>query len=236
MYGFWLPRFLRRRVYQVVVRPTKQGEFLVFPFAWHRGGKGYALSRSLLKELDAPLLAGTVIQNRGKPQNASILYSKEGLVQSSYVKRGLTPFGEYIPFLALSEFLSPFAERVVDFIPGDRRVVHEISGKILGPRICYEIIHDDLVRDMAKNSEALIVQTNSATFANTAQSAQQLAITRIRAVEHSKYILSVSTIGISAFIDNNGKVIDRTLENKKASLTGELFLSKYVTPVNRLFR
>ena len=56
MYGFWLPRFLRRRVYQVVVRPTKQGEFLVFPFAWHRGGKGYALSRSLLKELDAPLL------------------------------------------------------------------------------------------------------------------------------------------------------------------------------------
>jgi len=149
---------------------------------------------------------------------------------------GLTPFGEYIPLRSLSEFLSPFAERVVDFIPGDRRVVHEISGKKLGPIICYEIIHDDLVRDMAKNSEALIVQTNSATFANTAQSAQQLAITRIRAVEHSKYILSVSTIGISAFIDNNGKVIDRTLENKKSSLAGELILSKYVTPVNRFFR
>jgi apolipoprotein N-acyltransferase len=89
---------------------------------------------------------------------------------------------------------------------------------------------------MAKNSEALIVQTNSATFANTAQSAQQLAITRIRAVEHSRYILSVSTIGISAFIDNNGKVIDRTMVNKKASLNGELILSKYVTPVNRFFR
>jgi apolipoprotein N-acyltransferase len=59
---------------------------------------------------------------------------------------------------------------------------------------------------MAKRSEALIVQTNSATFANTAQSAQQLAITRIRAVEHSRYVLSVSTIGISAFIDNNGRV------------------------------
>ncbi|MFN7902067.1 MAG: hypothetical protein ACK5O1_04440 [Holosporales bacterium] len=56
MYGFWLPKFLRRRVYQVLVRPTKQGEFLVFPFAWHRGGKGYALSLSLLKELNAPLL------------------------------------------------------------------------------------------------------------------------------------------------------------------------------------
>lgn len=191
---------------------------------------------SLTNELDVPLLAGTVIQSQGKPQNASILYSKEGVAQSSYVKRGLTPFGEYIPLRALSEFLSPFAERVVDFIPGDRRVVHEISGKILGPIICYEIIHDDLVRDMAKNSEALIVQTNSATFANTAQSAQQLAITRIRAVEHSRYILSVSTIGISAFIDNNGKVIDRTMENKKASLNGELILSKYVTPVNRFFR
>jgi apolipoprotein N-acyltransferase len=88
---------------------------------------------------------------------------------------------------------------------------------------------------MAENSEALIVQTNSATFANTAQSAQQLAITRIRAVEHSRYILSVSTIGISAFIDNNGRVTKRTPEGKKSFLLGELMMSKYLTPVNRLF-
>lgn len=54
MFGFWLPKPLRRSLYRVLVRPTKQGEFLVFPFAYHRGGKGYVVSRTLLKELDAP--------------------------------------------------------------------------------------------------------------------------------------------------------------------------------------
>jgi apolipoprotein N-acyltransferase len=86
---------------------------------------------------------------------------------------------------------------------------------------------------MAVNSQALIVQTNSATFANTAESAQQLAITRIRAVEHSREILSVSTIGISAFIDSNGKVASQTPENRKAYLLGSLTMSDHRTVIDR---
>jgi apolipoprotein N-acyltransferase len=190
---------------------------------------------SLVGDLEVPLIAGVVAQSKDGPQNASILYSKNGVPQSVYVKRGLTPFGEYMPFRSIAELINPYAKNVVDFIPGDRRVTHKIQGKRIGPIICYEIIDDDLVRDMAKNSDALIVQTNSATFANTAQSKQQLAITRIRAVEHSRYILSVSTIGISAFIDNNGKVINKTAENKKSSLLGKLLLSNYTTPIDRYF-
>ena len=189
--------------------------------------------KSLTRDLDAPLIAGVVTQGPEGPQNASILYSKRGEAESIYLKRGLTPFGEYMPFRKLAEILNPFAKNVVDFIPGDRRVEHKLSGKMLGPIICYEIIQDDLVRDMANNSDALVVQTNSATFANTAQSAQQLAITRIRAVEHARYILSVSTIGISAFIDNNGRVIERTVENSKSNLIGDLAFSNHQTLINR---
>ena len=190
--------------------------------------------RSLTSNLGAPLVAGVVKQYNGGPQNASVMYSKEGAEQSVYIKRGLTPFGEYIPLRKLAEFVSPFARNVQDFIPGDKAVIHNINGKDIGPIICYEIINDGLVREMAKRSEALIVQTNSATFANTAQSAQQLAITRIRAVEHSRYVLSVSTIGISAFIDNNGRVVDRTKENSKAFLKGVLLLSNHSTLIDRL--
>ena len=113
-------------------------------------------------------------------------------------------------------------------------MTHEVAGVQLGPIICYEIILDDLVRDMAKNSQALIVQTNSATFAGTAESAQQLAITRIRAVEHSRAILSVSTVGISAFIDNNGRVLSQTGENTQESLAGSLVLNNYRTLINRI--
>lgn len=191
---------------------------------------------SLTNDLGAPLIAGVVRQENGKPENASIMYSKSGASQSVYIKRGLTPFGEYMPLRQLAEFISPMAKTVTDFIPGDGRVVHTIAGATVGPIICYEIILDDLVRDMATNSQALLVQTNSATFAGTAESAQQLAITRIRAVEHSRYILSVSTIGISAFIDNNGRVISKTPENVKSALTGILKLNKNLTLIDMLLK
>jgi apolipoprotein N-acyltransferase len=191
---------------------------------------------SLNLGLKTPLIAGVVTRSGGNPQNASILYSELGVAESIYLKRGLTPFGEYIPLRAIAEFVSPLAKTVTDFIPGNGRVTHKISGFTIGPIICYEIIDDDLVRDMARNSQALIVQNNNATFANTAQSAQQLAITRIRAVEHSRYIFSVSTIGISALIDNNGRVLNKTLENEKSFLADQLLMSDHITLVNRIIR
>ena len=190
----------------------------------------------LTRELHTPLIAGVVQQENGSPENASIMYSKEGLPQSAYVKRGLTPFGEYMPLRKIAEFVSPMAKMVVDFVPGNELVTHQVSGARLGPILCYEIIIDSLVRDMANNSQALIVQTNSATFANTAESAQQLAITRIRAVEHSRSILSVSTVGISAFIDINGAVVSQTPENKKAYLVGNLPLNTNQTFTDRFWQ
>jgi apolipoprotein N-acyltransferase len=191
---------------------------------------------ALAKELQTSLIAGVVQRTNGSPENASIMYSKEGTLQSAYIKRGLTPFGEYMPLRKIAEFVSPMAKTVVDFVPGDKLVTHQVSGAKLGPILCYEIIIDSLVRDMANNSQALIVQTNSATFANTAESAQQLAITRIRAVEHSRAILSVSTVGISAFIDNNGRVVSQTPENKKAFLVGNLPLNTNQTFIDQVWQ
>ncbi len=192
--------------------------------------------KALTMDLGVPLIAGVVQNVEGKPRNASVMYRENGSESSVYIKRGLTPFGEYMPLRNLAQLVSPMAKSVTDFIPGKKRMVHKLSDSILGPIICYEIIKDGLVRDMAQNSQALIVQTNSATFANTSESAQQLAITRIRAVEHSREILSVSTVGISAFIDNNGRVIAQTKENEKTYLLGDLELSDHATFIDGLFR
>ena len=189
---------------------------------------------TLTSDLSTPIIAGVVQRAANGPENASILFGEDGIRESVYIKRGLTPFGEYIPLRGLAELVSPLAKKVNDFIPGSKRVTHTVADVELGPIICYEIILDDLVRDMAKNSQALIVQTNSATFAGTAESAQQLAITRIRAVEHSRAILSVSTVGISAFIDNNGRVLSQTGENTQESLAGSLVLNNYRTLINRI--
>ena len=187
----------------------------------------------LIIDKQAPLIAGVVLKRDGSPVNASVMYGSESGAISTYVKRGLTPFGEYMPLRSLAEIISPYASSVVDFKAGDKLVTHRVGDAILGPIICYEIINDRLVSEMSLNSEALIVQTNSATFSDTAESRQQLAITRIRAIEQSREILSVSTIGISAFIDNSGKVKSQTSENVQSALTGSLTLSDHVTMQNK---
>jgi apolipoprotein N-acyltransferase len=86
---------------------------------------------------------------------------------------------------------------------------------------------------MSANSQALIVQTNSATFAGTPESRQQLAMTRVRAIENSRSILSVSTIGITAFIDENGAVTSQTEEDVQSALVGDLSLNDHITPANK---
>ena len=187
----------------------------------------------LTLEKQAPLIAGVVLKRDGSPANASVMYNSDSGAVSTYIKRGLTPFGEYMPLRGLAEIISPFAATVVDFKPGNELVTHEVAGAALGPIICYEIINDRLVAEMSSYSDALIVQTNSATFAGTAESRQQLAITRIRALENSRSILSVSTIGISAFIGANGEVTEATPEDIQASITGDLGLNNHVTFANK---
>ena len=190
--------------------------------------------KSLVTDLDTPLIAGVVLTENGAPANASVMYNASGEVETTYIKRYLTPFGEYMPLRKLAEFVSPFAKSVNDFQPGGKSVEHIIKGERLSPIICYEIINDGLVREGANRSGAFIVQTNSATFANTPESAQQLAITRIRAIEHSREILSVSTVGISAFIDNNGSVKSQTAENVSTSISGLLGISTNQTVADKL--
>jgi apolipoprotein N-acyltransferase len=162
------------------------------------------------------------------------MYDESGEVVSYYSKQYLTPFGEYMPLRSIARIISPYVDDVVDFTVGERVDNHVVDGFNLAPVICYELLSDSLVQNAAKNSEALVVQTNSATFADTSESAQQLQITRLRARENAREIVSVSTIGISAHIDVNGKVVSKTRENISAQLSGDLRSNSARTIANTL--
>jgi apolipoprotein N-acyltransferase len=177
---------------------------------------------SLTTSLKTPLITGAITRQSGQLENVSLMYDESGEVVSYYSKQYLTPFGEYMPLRPLARMVSPYVDDVVDFKVGDRVENHVVSGLTLAPVICYELLSDSLVQNAAKNSDALVVQTNSATFANTSESTQQLNITRLRALENAREIVSVSTIGISAHIGINGEIISRTEENISAQLTGDL--------------
>ena len=161
-----------------------------------------------LNSYTQPLIVGAIVGKGEEVLNTSILWTKD--TQNVYVKQHLTPFGEYIPLRSLAGKISPLVNDVRDFSPGNESVVFKVGAARIAPVICYELLDDQILQQAAKSSNLLTVQTNSATFGDSAESAQQLQITRIRAIEHSRNVLSVSTTGYSAIIDYNGKVLQKS--------------------------
>jgi apolipoprotein N-acyltransferase len=161
-----------------------------------------------LESFDKPLIIGAIMGKGEKLFNTSILWGEK--TQDIYFKQHLTPFGEYIPLRSLAKKISPLVNQVNDFSPGNGQKIFTIGQARVAPVICFELIDDQILTEAAKNSNILVVQTNSATFGTSAESAQQLSITRIRAIEHSRNVVSVSTTGISGVIDFTGKVLNQT--------------------------
>ena len=68
----------------------------------------------------------------------------------------------------------------------------------------------------------------------SAESAQQLSITRIRAIEHGRNIVSVSTTGYSAVIDYRGKVIQKSSMGTAETIRAEVDLLEGQTPRDKV--
>jgi len=188
----------------------------------------------LAKKLETPIIVGAVLKSSEGPENASLMWDSNGEVASKYVKRTLTPFGEYIPLRSIASRISSLTDGVDDFVPGNQIVLHNVGQSRIAPIICYEVIDDSAVSSISKDSNFLIVQTNNATFADSGQSMQQLNISRIRAVENNKWVVSVSTTGVSAIIDNEGNVRQITKQNESSFVSGAIVLSSNESLSNNL--
>jgi apolipoprotein N-acyltransferase len=123
-----------------------------------------------------------------------------------YVKRHPVPFAEYVPFRSLARLVTTKVDLVrADFAAGAEPGVLRVGPATVGDVICFEVAYDDLVRDTVTGGGQLIVtQTNNATF-DTDEAGQQLAMVRLRAVEHGRDAMMVSTVGISAFVTPDGR-------------------------------
>ena len=183
-----------------------------------------------LDSIQKPLIIGAIVDKGNSILNTSILWGGE--LPPTYIKQHLTPFGEYIPLRSLASVISPYTDRVRDFEPGQEQVFFTVKEAVIAPVICFELVDDELLHKAAVSSNILAVQTNSATFGMSAESAQQLAMTRIRAIEHGRNIVSVSTTGYSAVIDSNGKVLQKTSMGTGESIRAEVELLIGKTPRN----
>jgi len=184
-----------------------------------------------LEAFEKPLIIGAIVGKGDKILNTSIFWGDK--TQEIYVKQHLTPYGEYIPLRSLAEKISPLVNQVKDFSPGNEQKIFTIGQAKIAPVICFELVDDEILSAAAKKSNLLVVQTNSATFGKSAESAQQLSMTRIRAIEHSRNVVSVSTTGISAVIDFKGKVLKQTSMGTAEHVSAEVGLIGQISPRDR---
>jgi apolipoprotein N-acyltransferase len=184
-----------------------------------------------------PVLVGAVLQN--PERNAGVLWLPGKGPTAMYVKRRLVPFGEYVPFRSLISKITSLTQlQPVPFTPGHAAAVLDVAQIKLGDVICYEIAFDDLVRSQVQaGANLLSMQSNDATFERvgpiTAESGQQLAMARIRAVEFDRAVVVASTTGYSAIIAPDGHLITSSGTWQQAELEARVPLLTSATPAER---
>lgn len=186
----------------------------------------------------APILVGAVLLGPGEGQvrNAGLLWrpGSGADLDQLYTKRHPVPFAEYIPLRRIARMVSAEVDRVrSDFVPGERAGVLAAGPVTLGDVICFEVAYDGLVRDtVTGGGQLIVVQTNNATF-DEAEARQQLAMVRLRAVEHGRAALMASTVGVSGFVSPDGRVDGATGFNTAEVVVRQMRLGDGPTPATR---
>ncbi|WP_426560337.1 apolipoprotein N-acyltransferase [Angustibacter sp. McL0619] len=160
--------------------------------------------------IGAPTLVGAVLERpAGFLTNASIVWEPGTGPTQLYVKRHPVPFGEYIPHRAFFRKFSTKVDLVrEDFVAGHVPGLLQLGPTRAGVAICFEVAYDNLLRDSVRGgADLLVVQTNNATFGYTDEAVQQLAMSRLRAIEHGRSVAHISTVGESALIEPDGRMV-----------------------------
>ncbi|MGY1745869.1 apolipoprotein N-acyltransferase [Blastococcus sp. SYSU D00695] len=171
-----------------------------------------AISRAA-EAIDAPLLVGAVVDGPGRYlSNTGIVWDPETGPGETYVKRHPVPLAEYVPARAFFRFFTDKVDLVRrDFRAGDEVGVLDMAGARVGDVICFEVVYDGLVHETVEaGAGMLVVQTNNATFGFTDESEQQLAASRLRAVEYGRTVVVAATSGISAIVAPDGSLARRS--------------------------
>ena len=202
----------------------------------------YGELQELARELDAWLIAG--IFERLDPTtnaNASIAFDPDGNEVDRYDKVRLVPFGEFVPLRSLIEPLAPDYLPVRDTRPGEGEATLdiEIDGEPvrMGISISWEVFFEDRAREAIGNGgEILINPTNGSSYWLTILQTQQVASSRLRAMETGRWVLQAAPTGFSAVIDPDGNLLDRTAVSEAAVLQETVELRSGKTIATRVGR
>ncbi len=189
------------------------------------------------ERLGVPFAVGVTVDSEfsaypsdGSFVNAQVVVTPDGDVTSGYEKVRIVPFGEYVPMRGVLEALgAPLDQIPSDAVRGrDPAVIELPDGTRLGVMISWEVFFGDRGRDAAE-SDILINPTNGASYTGTIVQTQQVASSRLRAMETGRWVVQVSPTGFSAFVSPDGEVFQRTDVSERRVITMDVPLRSGTT-------
>ncbi|WP_369779351.1 apolipoprotein N-acyltransferase [Streptomyces sp. R33] len=196
----------------------------------------YGVIDNAVKAIGVPVAIGSVLAPETGPlRNTMILWDPVKGPTDTYDKRKIQPFGERIPMRSFVRLFSSDVDRVRrDFGPGKDPGVFDMAGSGVGMVTCFEAAFDDAVRSTVQDgAQVIAVPSNNATFGRSQMTYQQLAMDRVRAVEHSRTVLVPVTSGVSAVIRPDGEIVRQTEMFTADALVAEIPLRSTQTPATR---
>lgn len=168
--------------------------------------------------LNAPFAVGVTEDSDLGPTrfiNAQVVVQTDGTLRDQYDKVRRVPFGEFMPMRGLLHSLGAPTDLVPrDAIAGTGPAIIEVPGiGRVGVMISWEVFFGGRGRDAVGNGgKVLLNPTNGASYVGTLLQTQQIASSRLRALESGRWVVQVAPTGFSAFVSPDGRVYQRSAQ------------------------
>ena len=147
----------------------------------------------------------------GKYFNALVIVNNNFEIIREYKKQKLVPFGEFLPMEKLFYKIGfkKITEGYGSFKKGNNQKNLIVDKTNILPLICYEIIFTKFIQKSDKNTNLIINISEDGWFGSSIGPHQHFAKAIFRAIEQNSFLLRSANKGISAIINNKGKVIKK---------------------------
>jgi len=235
--------FDRKNAYQIYVNRTKElaKSKEVDLVVWSEGAvpaprvvneANYKdeIQKSLTKQLGIPTIVGSVLRTppstpggRMTYFNTALMAGDEGKILGRYDKQYLLAFGEYLPFGDMFPILYKWSPNSGQFTPGTSLDALPWGEHKIGALICYEDILPSFVQKLVKHGDPdlLVNLTNDAWFGDSTEPWIHLALAKLRAVEHRRFLVRATNSGVSAIVDATGRVVAHGGTFREETIIGE---------------